>query len=122
MEKMNRRLVAVIFGAIMSLSLAITPARADFGCEIAPAHYLAFDGAFVLVRIDGKPVKICSFVASMGDLSAETCKVWLSHIMTARASNRPVWFLFHESQAGGATSCAQFTAWSSAPPFFMEAR
>lgn len=109
----------VLAGSMIAISSA---ARADFSCQVNPAGYIGFDGASVLMEIEGRPVKICSFTGSLGDLGADACKVWISNIMTARAERKVVQFTFHEYQVGGATSCSQITAWSVAPPFYMEVR
>lgn len=103
-----------------ALTFIATPASADFGCPVRPSEYLGVDGGGFLVLIGGKHVKVCSFQGNAGDASPEICKVWYSHVATARAQGKTVNFLFHETQSGGATSCSTLQDWALTPPYFLE--
>lgn len=104
-----------------TVAFSAAPALADFGCPVRPSEYLGVDGGGFLVMIGGKHVKVCSFQANAGDASPDICKIWYSHVATARAQAKTVNFLFHETQSNGATSCAGLQDWALTPPYFLEA-
>lgn len=109
------------FIAMFAACAASSAGAADFGCVVQPAEYLGVDGGGFVLLVAGKHVKICSFLYNAGDATPDICKIWYSHVATARGQDKAIELIFHESQAGGATSCASLTDWALTPPYYIVA-
>lgn len=112
---------------LICAALLAAPAHAaGFSCGPAPITFLGIEGGtgYVLTSVGGSsgPTKICSVDTTIDSISPETCRSWLSSLMTLRSTGKKVVLYFNSEtpSVGGVTNCAGLGGWAARIPYFLE--
>ena len=63
--------------------------------------------------------QICAIGGAVNGVQADSCRGWLSLLLSAQAQDRTVRFYYYSDTPGNPASCAGFQSWGTYSPYFV---